>query len=236
MSNVKTRPGVIGRKRKEFGWTWDVMAEKTRVDAKTLRRIDKGEKPVQIRNVHRVAAALGIPADRLIANDEGVSSEGHPQTEVSALSAAELVALAQDCGGDDVRTETTDPDRETINRMRGLHKAVVRHVANHDSPAELNDDRNDPFAALETQIDVKEALADLRHRNIVVLAGVYLHWERLWGPYGDDTGYREPVRVLVLMFTDAGRDPDSMRRTVSYDPGDLPEPDEPDDLDDEIPF
>lgn len=71
----------IRKLRKEFGWTQQILAEKSGISVPFMTQIELGRKSASLEVIQKIASALDVPYKKLFDEEE------------SAVSAQNLVAL-----------------------------------------------------------------------------------------------------------------------------------------------
>jgi transcriptional regulator with XRE-family HTH domain len=74
---VKTREigAAIRKRRKELGWSQEQLAEKVGVTFQQMQRYENGSTMLNVENVQRIAAILGLPVADFFASDSSLTVE-----------------------------------------------------------------------------------------------------------------------------------------------------------------
>jgi transcriptional regulator with XRE-family HTH domain len=256
-------PRALSRVLKDRALTRQELAEKAKVDRKTVQKIDEGQ-PVKRETLAKVADVLRVPVDHLKAHNEA-NVVGPPSAEVQAapgglllkkLSAAELPELLQKTARLHWRLElpvvepklhpTLEKLEEIIEALRvSLNAAFISQC--HTLRSQLH--------RVATLGEIEALLKELHAERIAFFGATYLFWEsstddvihyegRTWG--GADHFTSTQVTVLCIdhsnldskrVIVDAGSKPPRYSTEVDvFVDGVLLKTRAEAELDDDLPF
>jgi transcriptional regulator with XRE-family HTH domain len=214
-------PGALFRVASRQNLTRQELAQKAKVDRKTVQKIDEGQ-PVKRETLEKVANALRVPVEHLkVRTDENVGDLA-PHLEVHAapgnlllkkLSAAELPELLQGTGRLHWMLELPAIAPELPPVLEKLEDAV------EGLRVSLNSVNTSPDHTLRSQLsrvgkvgEVAGLLRELHAERIAVLGATYLFWECSRDDTIDFYGRTERVaeynstQVAALCIDDFGLD------------------------------
>ena len=87
---AKRLGGNLSERRKQIGWTQEMVAERVGVDAETISRIERGAHLPSLPTLERLAVALQCPAGDLL------STEGPEEASEAATFGAWISELGTD--------------------------------------------------------------------------------------------------------------------------------------------
>lgn len=188
MAKIKVRPraGALSELLKKKGMTQMDAHEKTRVDRKTLLKIERGDE-VKLETLQRLATKLqvaeGYFTQRVAtADDSDAPSELVPGTVMlRKLDAARLKELLE--GGENLRWRLNaqvrdDAARKFLEEFEEAVEKFRKHVA-WNMPEAWDGDSSLRFQLnrLKTADDIAARLEGLADHGLVLLGANYLTWE-----------------------------------------------------------
>ena len=218
MAMVSVIPGEVRRLRLERGMKQLDLAERAKIDLKTLRAMELATAPVREETLRNVARELGVPWGRLV--ESRVNSiapiRGEAALTLRVLPADDLFDEIRQAGS--VRWHLSiNPNQDQIAKLRILEGRIesIRELDATHADGKLSS-QLDILAARE---ELKTWIDALQHEGFSLLAGSYLFWEcdeeRV---YDNIAVHYTSIRVLQLALTPA-------KQTVlalSPDPGKEP--------------
>ena len=230
---VRPRPGALSELLKKKGMTQVDAFQKTRVDRKTLSKIDRGEE-VKLETLQQVANKLQVPEGYFrhpvpaAADDSDVSSVLEPGTiMLRKLDWARLEELLK--GAETLRWHLKAPVRDDAARtfLEEFEQAVenFRKQLDFNIPEAWDGDPSLRFQLnlLKTADDIAARLESLADHGVALLGADYLFWDcdSEDGEYEDcrwtNVNYRSS-RTVLLSVEPGG----AQSRRVSFFQGSLP--------------
>jgi hypothetical protein len=220
-------PGALDAVMKAKGLTQTDLAQRSRVDRKTLRAINRGEH-VKDTTVKAVVLGLGIPIRQLLVPPAPVQTEdARSSDEVGANSVLLRVVKAHD-----VKLLLTGAvflnwklfldriDSEGRDTLLNFEKLIGQWWSNLKTEGIAKESLAEQLRRLEIYNEVEAALAGLHKLSITVLGGEYLWWEMDERNYYEDnycyeyTSSRAAILALVPSSVTAKR--------IEVDQGNVP--------------
>jgi transcriptional regulator with XRE-family HTH domain len=221
---VASRPGALSELLKSKGMTQMDAFEKTRVDRKTLRRIDRGAQ-VKLEKLQQVANRLQVPegyfshqvSPPAAADNSDVSSALEPGTimlrKLDWRRLEELLNGAKDVRWhlraqvrDDMTHKFLEEFEQAIeNFRRQLRQLDFDSDARDGDPSSLRFQLN----CLKTTDDIAARLERLADHSVVLLGADYLFWDcgsedyEYESTYWTNVNYRSS-RIVLLSVEPAG--------------------------------
>lgn len=202
MRLILTKPGEAKRLREELGLKQSDLAERARIDPKTLRSIERGDRPVSAAAVRNVARELGITLNALIDTrmlDQAVHENDQRSVRLTVMPLEQLVHEIRQSAG--VRWELkVRPQAEQLVLLREL-EILVNRVKEQDSA--LSDGTlSSQLEAIAVHNDLLARIETLNKQGITLLVGSYLHWESDTQTYeGRGTVCYFSARTLLIALT-----------------------------------
>ena len=167
------------------------LSEKTRVDRKTLRAINKGQ-PVKERTLQAIADKLRVPLEHFLGpstldeveNSSSLApyhrvSDGYHVREIKLqqLDAAALRQLVEEA--DDITwllkmDQMSESLEATLLKLReSLQRWYAHQVAFG------TDELVDQISSIKTSADIDKSVEQLAEQNLKIYGGTYVHWKKV---------------------------------------------------------
>ena len=174
---VRINTELMRQRRIQLGWTSEELAERSGLDARTIRRLEQGKTGARLHTAVAVAQALTLDTSAFVLNEE--SSAGERAADEDTVSAAFKAA------DNTFRTElTTEGDQRFREVMYVLSLLLTRSLAMEGKGLEEQEDAG-----------VHEVVAAFKAADVAIrttLSG------------GGELGEEEVISVLSLLLTRYG--------------------------------
>jgi len=159
------------------------LNEKTRVDRKTLRTINKGQ-PVKEKTLQAIATKLRVPLEHLLGkstldeveNSSSLDTYQIREIKLQQLDAAALRRLAEEA--DQITwllkmDQMSESLEATLLKLRESLQAWNDHRHSFD-PHDLIDQ----ISTIKTSAKIDKSVEQLAEQNLKIYGGTYVHWNR----------------------------------------------------------